>query len=203
MKLIVFGATGRTGRHVVEKALGHGHAVTAFTHSTPLAVSHANLSAVSGDARDFESVSAAVAGHTAVAFALSGAGNHEPAMANVIHAMAEHDVRRLSAVSAAGTFARNDKSLPLAYRALVATALRSAYDDLERMEQRIMASDLDWAIIRPVGLTDDPATGDYRVSLDGSLLSRSSRISREDVAGLVIKSLETDTYLRRSVVIAQ
>ena len=108
-----------------------------------------------------------------------------------------------AAVSAAGTFARTDRALSLGYRALVATALRSIYDDLEAMEMRIMASDLDWTIVRPVGLTDDPASGDYRISLEGALLPKATRISREDVAALVLKSLETDTYHRRAVVIAQ
>ena len=158
---------------------------------------------MTGDTRDFEAVSAAIAGQTGVAFALSGAGNHEPGIANVIHAMAEHDVRRLAAVSAVGTFARTDRTLSLAYRAMIATALRSAYDDLENMEMRIMASDLDWTIVRPVGLTDEPAVGQYRISLDGTMLPKATRVSREDVAALVVKALETDTYHRRAVAIAQ
>ena len=33
MNVIVFGATGRTGRHIVRHALLHGHNVTAFTRS--------------------------------------------------------------------------------------------------------------------------------------------------------------------------
>lgn len=207
MKMVVFGAAGRTGRLVVEKALGHGHEVTAFVHNTPLDIHDDALTIVSGDVRDFDAVKAAVTGKTAVAFALSqGSGSgkdiHQEGIAVVIHAMAEQMVSRLAAVSAAGTFARKDKKLPLAYRAMVKTALKSAYDDLEVMEQRIMASDLDWTIVRPVGLTDAPPSGQYRISLDGSLLSKTSRISRADVASLMIKALETDTYWRRAVVIA-
>lgn len=203
MKIVVFGAAGRTGRQIVKRALGHGHAVTAFIHNTPLDLEHPGLTKVIGDATDFDAVSSAMVGQTGVAFALSGAGNHEPGIANVVHAMAEHDVRRLAAVSAAGTFARNDRALSIAYRAVIKTAMRAAYDDLEEMEMRIMASDLDWTIVRPVGLTDDPATGSYRISLEGTLLPKATRISREDVAALVVKALETDIYHRRAVVIAQ
>jgi putative NADH-flavin reductase len=203
VNVVVFGAAGRTGRHIVERALGHGHTVTAFVHKKPLEIEHPALFVATGDVRDFEAVSSAMIGQTAVAFAISGAGNHEPGIANVIHAMAEQDVRRLAAVSAAGTFARKDRRLSLGYRALVATALGSTYDDLEDMEMRIMASDLDWTIVRPVGLTDDPPSGKYRVTFDGSLLTKASRISRADVASLVVKSLETDSYYRRTLVIAQ
>jgi uncharacterized protein YbjT (DUF2867 family) len=64
-----------------------------------------------------------------------------------------------------------------------------------------MASALDWTIVRPVGLSDEPATGDYRVSMDGSIPAKTSRVSRGDVAGFMVKSLETESYVRRAVVI--
>lgn len=205
MRILVFGAAGRTGRLVVERALGHGHDVSAFIHATPLALSHQRLNVVHGDVRDFSAVERAMAGTDAVAFALSqGSGGksiHEAGIANVIHAMAAADVRRLAAISAAGTFARTDKALSIAYRTLIKTTLRAAYDDLEAMERRIMTTALDWTIVRPVGLSDDPPSGTYRVSLDGTLLKKASRISRSDVAAVVVKALETNTYLRRTVVV--
>jgi len=208
VKIVVFGAAGRTGRLIVERALGHGHEVTAFVHNTALEAVDENLTILKGDVRDADAVRAAVLGHRAVAFALSqgsGAGPdiHEAGIANVIYAMAENMVTRLAAVSAAGAFARKDKNLSRVYRTLISTTLRTAYDDLEAMELRIMASDLDWTIVRPVGLTDNTPSGDYRVSLDGALLSKSSRIARADVASLVVKALETDTYWRRAVVISE
>lgn len=206
MRLAVFGAAGRTGRHVVELALGHGHDVRAFVHTTPLELHHERLTVVPGDVSEFEAVASAISGCTAVAFAVgrSGGGHphlHEDGIANVIHAMAERYVTRLAAVSAAGAFARSDKRLSLAYRARIATTSRAAYDDLEAMERRIMASDLDWTIVRPGGMSDEPATGHYRLSLDGSLLANSHRVSRADVAALILKALETDIYWRRTVVI--
>ena len=206
MRLLVFGAAGRTGRLIVTKALGHGHDVTAFVHKRKLDMQHERLRIVSGDVRDLPVVSSAVSGHSAVAFALStsiGATSvQEAGIANVIYAMAENGVDRLSAVSCAGTFERNSPKLSLAHRMLIASALRSTYDDLEAMERRIMASDLDWTIVRPVGLNDAPPTGHYRFSLDGSPLPDAKRVSRADVASMVVKSLETDTYWRRAVVIA-
>ena len=58
----------------------------------------------------------------------------------------------------------------------------SVFADKEMQERYIKASDLDWTIVRPVGLTDDPASGEYRISLEGSLLPKATRISRADVA---------------------
>jgi putative NADH-flavin reductase len=207
MRIAVFGAAGRTGRLVVEKALGHGHDVMAVIHKTSFDLKHPRLVMAHGDVRDLESVRAIVAGADAVVFALSAnpgdaKGLHEAGIANVIYAMAENRVSRLAAVSAAGTFDRTSKYLALSYRAMVATVLRSTYDDLEAMEQRIMASSLSWTIVRPYGLSDDPPTGHYRITLDGALLHKASRIPRGDVASLLIKAVETDTYYRREVVVA-
>ena len=208
MRITVFGAAGRIGSHVVARALGRGHEVVAFVHHAQLALDGPSLVTVTGDVLDRDAVFSAVGGSDGVVFALShGQGErrdiHEAGIASVIQAMAMHDVRRLAAVSAAGAFHRSDRDLSLGYRALIATSMRHVYDDLEAMENRIIASDLDWTIVRPVGLSDEPASGDYRVALDGSLLPKAARISREDVAALLLKALETDTYRRRTVTIAQ
>jgi putative NADH-flavin reductase len=207
MRIAVFGAGGRIGRLVVEKALGHGHDVLAAIHKAPLELEHDRLARRQGDVRDLAFVRGVVEGADAVAFAISSAGGgrahvHEDGIASVVQAMAEHDVSRLAVVSAAGTFARTDRRLSLAYRAWIATAMRATYDDLEAMERRVMATGLAWTIVRPYGLTDDPPTGHYRVSLDGSLLPKASRIPRGDVASLLVKALETDTYYRRAVAVA-
>ncbi len=122
---------------------------------------------------------------------------------NIIHAMATYRVNKLIVVSAMGTFARSDRRLSLGYRTLVGTTLRAAYDDLEAMERRVMASDLDWTIIRPSGLSDGPLTGDYRISLDGAVLKGAKRISRADVAAVALKALSGGAYSRRAVTVAQ
>jgi putative NADH-flavin reductase len=204
VRVVVFGAAGGIGRQIVMQAVGHGHEVTAFVHSTPLDLDLPGLAAVAGDVLDFDAVSAAVEGHDAVFFALNDTGSRgtlSGGIGNVVHAMALHGVRRLVAASAAGTFARDDKRLTFGFRAMLKTVLRAVYDELEAMECRIMASDLDWTIVRPVGLTDDQLTGRYRVGLDGSILPKATRISRADVAALMIKAAAGDTYVRRAVTI--
>ena len=74
MKLIVFGATGKTGQHVWQKALGRGHDVTAFTRSPHKLERSAGLRIAQGDVTDAASVAAAVAGHDAVIVALGSNG---------------------------------------------------------------------------------------------------------------------------------
>ena len=207
MRIVVFGAAGRTGALIVGKALGHGHHVVAFLHTSKLAIRHERLTEVIGDVRDLASVRDAVADADGVVFALSSSSGarskiHEAGIANVIQSMAESGVRKLAVISAAGAFDRASRRLSGPYRLLLATTLRKTYDDLEAMEQRVMASDLAWTIVRPYGLSGTPAVGHYRLSLDGSLLPKAARISRADVAAILLKALETDTYYRRAVVVA-
>ena len=64
----------------------------------------------------------------------------------------------------------------------------------ERQEQAIMASDLDWTIVRPGGLTNGPRTGNYQSGLDKSI--KATRISRADVADFILKELAAGDYIR-------
>lgn len=206
MRILVIGAAGRTGRHVVEQALGHGHEVRAFVHSAGLDLTHPRLECVRGDVTVAEDVEPAVAGCDGVVFAVGNGGPaaqvYSQGIGAVLYGMALHGVPRLSAISAAGVFARGSNRLSLAFRALIATRLRGVYDDLERMEQLIAASGVEWTIVRPYGLTDEPPTGDYRLTRDGSLIPKGGRISRSDVAGLALKALETGAFAFQTLTIA-
>ncbi len=71
MKLLIFGATGGTGRQLVQQALAQGHVVTAFARDPKkIHVTHDNLRVVQGDMLDPGSVETAVAGQEAVLSAL-------------------------------------------------------------------------------------------------------------------------------------
>ena len=106
MKLLVFGATGGTGRQTVEQALAQGHLVTAFVRQpTALAVQHANLAVVQGDGQDKDAVRSVVPGHDAVISALGTRGG--PPMLpeitrHILDAMQECGIRRSLWVSSFG-----------------------------------------------------------------------------------------------------
>ena len=57
MRIVVFGATGRTGRPLVEQALERGHDVAAFVRTPGRLEAHPRLTEVQGDALDAEAVS--------------------------------------------------------------------------------------------------------------------------------------------------
>ncbi|MGH9492834.1 MAG: NAD(P)-dependent oxidoreductase [Terriglobales bacterium] len=71
MKVLVFGATGGTGRALVEQALEQGHVVTAFARDpAKVRPAHQNLKVAQGNMLDYDSVEAAVQGQDAVLSAL-------------------------------------------------------------------------------------------------------------------------------------
>jgi putative NADH-flavin reductase len=66
MKVIVFGATGPTGRRAVDEALANGHEVTGFMRDpSKLVKNHDRLRVVQGDALDPASVEKALTGQEA------------------------------------------------------------------------------------------------------------------------------------------
>ncbi len=67
------------------------------------------------------------------------------------------------------------------------------YADMSRMEREVRSSGLDWIIVRPSTLTDDPASGRYILGID--------RIPREDVAEFTLDQLDDDHYLKRAIAI--
>ena len=100
MKLIVFGATGKSGQQIVEQALNAGHLVSAFARNpAAIAIKHPNLKVIEGDALDGAKVFEAIAGHDAVLFAIginrrSTMNVCTEAARHIIAAMKEHGVRR-------------------------------------------------------------------------------------------------------------
>lgn len=96
MKLLIFGATGGTGRALVEQALEQGHRVTAFARDpAKVRVTHQNLTVAHGNMLDSSSVEAAVQGQDAV---LSALGTRLPILAIVVFGFGFQALARLLAL---------------------------------------------------------------------------------------------------------
>jgi putative DNA primase/helicase len=80
--------------------------------------------------------------------------------------------------------------------------LNWALEGLETLlaDVAIRASSLDWVIVRPGMLTDDPAKGGVRAVVDLAGIN-GGKIARADVARFVVDQLTTDTWLRRTPVL--
>lgn len=211
MELAVFGATGRTGRHVVSEALAADHEVRAFVRSQAKLerekLEDGRVTVVEGDVLDPGAVERAVEGVDAVVSALGHAdGSPDDILTiageHLVRAMETHDVPRL--VLLAGTGVRHPSDpFSLGGRAMSAGLKLVAGEflkDAKRYVKRAVESDVEWVIVRPPRLTNGPRTDDYRT---GYLeLGPRATISRADVAAFMIAQAETDTWVGEAPMIA-
>ena len=166
MRVMVVGATGRLGRHVVERALERGHEVTAFARN-PAAVEleQDRLRTAKGDVLDAASLEAAAAGQDAV---ISCLGTREwrrvtlraEGVRNIISAMKAHGVRRLVVFSAFGVGDSREQLRRASFlfgRIIFPLLLKDSFEDMARMEEAVRESGLEWVIVRPTALTEKPA----------------------------------------------
>ncbi len=203
MRLLVFGATGGTGRALLDQALAEGHQVTAFVRNPTVLEPRTGLTLFKGDVTDAEAVRRVAAGHEAVLSALGPRGGQYgllPAgIRNIVAATSEAGIRRLIHVSSFGVGDSLAQMGWVARQVFVPLFLRKALEEKEIEEQIIRASDRDWIIARPGGLVDGPRTGVYRCIIDPQEKISQPRIARADVADFMLKNLTDEQFVRRAV----
>jgi nucleoside-diphosphate-sugar epimerase len=202
MRVLIVGATGGTGRQLVEQALDQGHQVTAFVRDpSRLRMEHANLRIVKGDVLDYASVELAMRGQSAVLSALGHKRFFYPnkiqsdGMRHILRAMKVCDVPRLICETALG-IGKSVGRLGLPHTFFILPLVLPFYMwDKLRQEELITASDRDWVIVRPGVLTNGEARGSYRHGLKVGSYLWPVKIARADVADFMLKQLTDDAYV--------
>ena len=201
MKLFVIGATGRTGREIVQQALERGHQVTAFVRSPEsITLKNERLTVLNGNAMDEKQLFDAMQNHDAVLSALGprrvfkpSSLLHDSALATT-RAMHRSGVKRLVILSAAAHF-------PGIPNRIVSFILRSHMRDSLDMEEVVRASGLDWTIARPPRLTEEDYTS-YR-SREGAAPKMGFTLARKAVAAFMLDAIEQQKHFRKIVGIAK
>lgn len=201
-RILIVGATGGTGRQLVEQALERGYMVTAFARDpSKILAGHPRLTIARGDVLDADSVAAAVRGQGAVVCALGHNKYAYPTRIlsegtrNILRAMEAHRVPRLVCETSLGIGSSAGR-MGLYYSLIVIPLVLPFYFwDKVRQERVIAASSVDWVIVRPGALTNDGARGRYRHGPRVGNPVWTVRISRTDVADFMLNQLESDSYL--------
>ncbi len=204
MKVLVVGAAGKTGSLVVENAISAGHSVSAFVHDRNSYKGPAQQ-VFAGSATDTDAMHAAVKGHDAVIDTIGGKTPYKTTTLErstaqaIIGAMRSSGAHRLIVTSMLGV-GDSSNNAPLFLRLLVATFLRGADRDKTAMENMVRNSNLDWTIVRPAILVDQPARGNLKIFPAGSS-EKAKKVSRADVAAFLVEQLSSDASLNQSVAI--
>jgi NAD(P)-dependent dehydrogenase (short-subunit alcohol dehydrogenase family) len=202
--VLIFGATGRTGRYLVEQALSEGHTVTAFVRQpSALSVRHPKLHIIQGDVLDPELVDKAMHGQRVVLSALGfsgrkGGGALAKAMENIVTAMQKYRVYRLICLApppAKEGWVRRG----LLGKLLAPFLQKSPPPEWEQQLSSMLGSSLEWVQVRPTRLTDEPARGTYQVSVGWAEVPEG--ISRADVATFMLEQIKGRRFVRLSPVL--
>lgn len=159
MQLTVFGATGGTGRQLVEQALAQGHAVTAVVRDPArLPVEHRRLRVVQADGFDPGSVTPALVEMDAVLSALGPRWGKDDltvcskGVCSILQAMQDAGMRRIVAISGSPVPKQDpgDGALQrVLFRPLLHRVFGRIYADLALMETQLRESSAEWTVFRP------------------------------------------------------
>ncbi len=207
-RLLVLGATGGTGQHVVAEALRHGFEVTAFVRdASRMATESQRLRVKVGDVtRDDESLTSAMDGQDAVISVLGvgksfkSGGVIAQATPHILRSMEAAAVRRLIFTSAFGV-GETRRDVPPVPRLFMSTLLRDVYRDKAAGETALRNSSFDWTVVYPTRLVDSPATGKYRVG-ERLALRGFPAIGRADLADFLLRQVNDATYIRKGVLVS-
>ncbi|NKN39067.1 SDR family oxidoreductase [Agrobacterium sp. a22-2] len=206
-KILILGATGPTGRHIVSQALAHGYDVTVLARSSEKATDLNGAKLVVGDARDEQVLRQAVKGRDAVISALGTPASPfrevtllSTATRAIVSAMKAEHVSRLVAITGMGAGDSAGHAGFLFDNLIFPLLLRKVYADKNRQEAIIRDSGLDWTIVRPTVLNNKPRHDTIQTLTDLSQF-RGGSISRENVATFVLDQVTTDQWLRKSPLI--
>lgn len=179
MKIVIFGATGRTGSEILRRALEDGHAVTAFVRSPEKCKVHENLTIVEGDVLNADAVKHVIQGADAVVSALGTdkTTTLTEAIVAIVEGMKEHDVSRIVTIGTAGILQSRTEPEKLRYQSTESKRkLTFAAEEHHKVFMTLQKSELEWTIVCPTYLPDGEAVGDYRIErnrlpVDGKQIS--------------------------------
>ncbi|NUF23191.1 SDR family oxidoreductase [Acinetobacter oleivorans] len=212
MKTIaLFGATGPTGKHIIEEALKQGYSLSVYTRDAKKLESFAGrVEIVVGDLSNQDAIAKCINGADVVISALGPNGlkvqGDKPVMrglTNIIAAMKHADVHRLIQIS---TAAYRDPKDSFAFKAhafalLFKVIARKGYEDIKATGELIANSDLDWTLVRIPNLKDGPANGNVNVGWYGKT-KLSMKLSRTNLAKFLVNQVEDKAFVRAAPAIA-
>jgi putative NADH-flavin reductase len=204
MKILIFGASGKTGQELVKQALEQGHQVTAFVRTpSKLIISNDNLRVFQGDVTNYALVEKAVQGHDAVYSTLGAASPFKfdqsvvDGLGHIVRAMEQQKVNRLIYMSAINV-KESRKHAGLLVKIFATTLLRTETAGHEEREKIIRQSQLEWTMVRPATLNNGAHKAVYRSGEMVKAKGIAVGISRADAADFLLRQLTDNTFLKKA-----
>jgi uncharacterized protein YbjT (DUF2867 family) len=210
MKLVVLGATGRTGRLVVEQALMRGDEVVAYVRDPHGIGTNPSLEIAVGQLDDMLALKAAINGVDAVLVCLGTHGKRmkknvdlmQKSVPLIITAMKDANVSRLVLESAYGV-GDTVRTAGFIARLVYKTLVGAIYQDKERSEALLPGSGLKWTSLYPVILTDGPLADAVEVRPMNQVhkVAGLPKVSRADVARIMLDAARDDRTIGQKLLV--
>lgn len=220
LNILVYGATGKVGTHVVTEALQRGHTVSAVSRDpSRISQRHENLSAVQGDLLDSESIASLARGKDVIIVSVRGivGKSKDPentiqriAVEKIVNVLRElgEEAPRLIHVGGSGT-------LEVAPGVLYADKIPKLFlpKSLElEIQGQVLAleylrtvTDANWSYATPAkNFTNGERTGVFQIGGNALLEDErgKSRISRADFAVALVDEAENAAHVRKRFSVA-
>jgi putative NADH-flavin reductase len=203
--VVVLGATGRSGRLVVDEAAGRGWDVRAAIRPGTTAQRRPRVAPWPTDLEDPAAIDGLVSGADAVIAALGPRSNSRDQVAlfsgiarRLVESMERRRVGRLVVLSGAGVSTPTDRRGPgdRAMRVFARTAARWVVAAKQAEKDVVATGDLAWTALRPPFVTDGPRTG--RWTLAEAAPGVGARITRADVAAALLAQVTDERWVRQA-----
>jgi len=200
MKIALFGATGKTGRLVLDRLLSQGHVVTVLVRTpAKLDIGHPNLHIQQGNVLVAEDVTKCVSGQDAVVSTLGSRSlKVDPicsgAASTITSAMTQAGVKRFVSLSGVALGEKPGFVMTIIRKLL----LKNIYADALESDAIIQRTDHEWTIVRPYRMTGGQTTQKYLISTEPFPSPVFIRLtSRADVADFIARVTQEGTYPRQ------
>ncbi|MEX0272962.1 MAG: NAD(P)-dependent oxidoreductase [Flavobacteriaceae bacterium] len=214
-RVLVLGATGRTGKWVLYSALKEGYEVNCLVRNAKKIETIEGVKVFEGDVLNVDHVLKAMEGCSAMISVLNISRTWDfpwaklrtpntflsEVMSKVAPLLEGNGTHRVVLCSAWGVL-ETKKDVPKWFQWLMDYSnIGVAYRDHERQEHIVVRSSLDWTIVRSVGLTNSTKSQEIRVSSNNQPKPKMT-IGRKAVGHFMVKSLKNRELIGRKVVIS-
>jgi uncharacterized protein YbjT (DUF2867 family) len=211
MKILLLGATGRTGKLVIEEAIRRGHQISAIARA-PEKLKDYQIDIAQGTPYDFETVEKALSGCEAVINTLNisrrsdnpWAGLVSPkdliskSATNAVTAMKKAGITRFIALSTIGA-GSSWKTTPTILKFIVSISnLKYAFGDHGKQEEILQNSSIEYTICRAPMLSTEINTKGAVAVKEGENPPKMV-LSRNSAAEFFIKIIENKEHIREII----
>jgi len=209
MKIAVIGASAGIGLETVKRALERNHEVVALARSAVQHPEYPFLKSINGDALNKYDLTRAIEGADAVIITLGTRKNMGQTTLFSDFAKLLLEVQKISKSKATHLivtgFGTGESANYVGWfvKLFLKYFLKDVYADKAKMEELISSSDLNWLIVRPGRLLDEPRTENYRIETSLYKGMNIGAINRSDVADYLVKQAEQPSDILKFAAISQ